>query len=44
MATNVHNAPDRFRYELEEDATVVGLATYQISNRLIEILHTEVDV
>jgi uncharacterized protein len=44
MTSEVHDAPERFRYELEEDGTVVGFATYRISGGLIEFLHTEVDV
>jgi len=43
MATAVHDDPNRFRYELEEDGTVVGYATYRISDGLIEFLHTEVN-
>jgi uncharacterized protein len=44
MTTDVHDAPERFRYELEEDGDVVGIVTYRISKGLIEFLHTEVDV
>jgi hypothetical protein len=43
MTTEVHDDPNRFRYELEEDGAVVGIATYRISKGLIELLHTEVD-
>jgi predicted GNAT family acetyltransferase len=44
MTTDVHDTPARFRYEVEEDGSVVGFASYRISDGLIEFLHTQIDV
>lgn len=43
MTTEVHDDPRRSRYELVEDGTVVGFATYRIHRGVIEFIHTEVD-
>jgi uncharacterized protein len=43
MTTHVRDDRDRFRYELEEDGTVVGYVTYRISHGTIELLHTQVN-
>jgi predicted GNAT family acetyltransferase len=43
LATEVHDVPERFLYEIDEDGTAVGAATYRISDGLIEFLHTRID-
>jgi len=42
-ALRVIDAPDRHRYEIVRDGTVVGYAAYQKTDRLIVFTHTEVD-
>jgi hypothetical protein len=39
----VIDAPDRHRYEIVRDGTVVGYAAYQKTDQLIVFTHTEVD-
>jgi predicted GNAT family acetyltransferase len=43
MAIEIRDDPERRRYDLIEDGTVVGFATYRIRRRVIELIHTEVD-
>ena len=39
----VIDAPDRHRYEIVRDGTVVGYAAFQKTDQLIVFTHTEVD-
>ena len=43
MTTEVVHAPDRQRYEIVRDDTVLGYAAYQNTDQLIVFTHTEVD-
>jgi len=42
-AIQVIDAPDRQRYEIVRDGTVLGYAAYQKTDQLIVFTHTEVD-
>ena len=39
----VVDAPERSRYEIVRDGTVVGHAAYQLTDQLVVFTHTEVD-
>jgi hypothetical protein len=43
VGTEVSDHPDRNRYELAEDGELVGVVTYHLSGRTIDLLHAEVD-
>jgi uncharacterized protein len=43
MTTRVVDVPDRQRYEILRDDTVLGFAAYQKTDQLIVFTHTEVD-
>jgi predicted GNAT family acetyltransferase len=43
MDTQVVDAPERGRYEIVRDGTVLGFAAYQKTRELIVFSHTEVD-
>lgn len=43
MTTSVIDAPDRQRYEVVRNGTMLGYAAYQKTNQLIVFTHTEVD-
>lgn len=43
MTDEVRDAPERQRYEIVRDGTVLGYAAYQRADRLIVFTHTEVD-
>ena len=43
MTTSVIDAPDRQRYEVVRNGTMLGYAAYQKINQLIVFTHTEVD-
>lgn len=43
MTFAIVDAPDRQRYEILRDGTVLGFAAYQKADRLIVFTHTEVD-
>jgi predicted GNAT family acetyltransferase len=43
MTTEVVDVPDRQRYEIVRDGTLLGHAAYQKTNELVVFTHTEVD-
>jgi uncharacterized protein len=43
MTTKVVDVPDRQRYEIVRDGTLLGHAAYQKTNELVVFTHTEVD-
>jgi uncharacterized protein len=43
MATDVHDNPDQSRYEVYDDGELAGFASYQRSEGVITLTHTEVD-
>ena len=43
MTTTVVDVPDRQRYEILRDGTLLGYAAYQTTEQLIVFTHTEVD-
>jgi predicted GNAT family acetyltransferase len=43
MTTSVIDAPERQRYEVVRDGTLLGYAAYQKTDQLIVFTHTEVD-
>jgi len=43
VRTGVLDVPDRQRYEIVRDDTVLGYAAYQRADQLIVFTHTEVD-
>jgi predicted GNAT family acetyltransferase len=43
MTTTVIDAPERQRYEVVRDGTMLGYAAYQKTDQLIVFTHTEVD-
>ncbi len=42
-SAQVHDVPDRDRYEIVRDGTVLGFAAYQRTSELVVLTHTEVD-
>jgi predicted GNAT family acetyltransferase len=43
VSTEVSDDTDRSRYEVAEDGELVGLLTYRLSGRTVDLLHAEVD-
>ena len=43
MSTGVRDDPDRHRYQISEDGSVVGFVSYRIHGGVIDLVHAEVD-